>query len=243
MDVGSLIDRAEQETEQDPAWPTSRSYRSLVEEFVASRAPHTTVRWLAPGMRSYRSGPILAIESPAPDAGIEVVERNALIVFHEVLHVVHSDHADSDAFEAALAAGPEFRERLGRDVFNHLEDARIAAREHEIAPENDPYVEKLHALAVRQEEGSYRRQQGEQAWSKTPRQVFPQLRLALLERSLVGDRGSEMSPLVHQIIADCQPAIEAGTRAPATRGARAATLEILDTVFGRWDELGADLRL
>lgn len=242
MDVRTLIERAETGLDGDAAWLSSEGYRSLIDEFVSSRVPTATVRWLRPGDRSYQEGSVLALERPAADAGLDAVEPHALVVLHEVLHLVHSDHLGARALATALSEPPAFRRRLGTDVFNHLEDARVAAREHEFEPGNDPYVERLHLAALQQEEQDHAEQEGAPPWSVTPRRVFPQLRLAIIERLLVGDRGSERSPIVRTVLQECEPAFRAGIASQTTQGARDATLEVIHVVSRHWTELVADLR-
>jgi len=244
MLVKTLIEIAQRAARDDKAWLGSEAHRELIEEFAASRIQSVRVLWLPPGERSYTKGRLIAMERPT--AGIETdetVDRHALMVLHEVLHLAYSDHAGADAFAFQLSRLAPFmqRLRLGQDLFNHLEDARIAHREHVAEPADDRYVSELHRLAIEQEEASHWRAHSESPWIPTPTHKFPQLRMALIERMLVGDRGPELDPMVANIVAEAASAISTGIASATTDGARAATLEVLDIVMRHGAELTAGL--
>ncbi len=240
MFVETLIEIAQPAARNDRTWLGSEAHRELIQEFAASRSDGVQVRWLPPGERSYTDGRVIAMERPKEDADTdETVWLHALIILHEVLHLAHSDDTGAQAFAHLLSQLTDFMERFGRDLFNHLEDARIAHREHLVEPANDRYVNDLHQLALEQEETRHRRFHNESSWTPTPTHQFPQLRMALVERIFVGNRDSELDPIVAEVVAESGPTINAGITSETTAGARTATLQILEIVGRRIAELTA----
>jgi hypothetical protein len=108
------------------------------------------------------------------------------------------------------------------------------------ADRDDRYVERLHRLAIEQLERSYTSEIGESPWTESPRYRIAQLRVALVERILVGERGHALNDGVATAIADVQAAIDEGVGASTTMGARETALLLVEAIV-RNPALTADL--
>ncbi len=153
MLVSELVDAMHAASAEDPAWLGSERNRKLLEEFASDRAPGTIVRWGQSGQSAFASAGVLSIEPPVelpPEHDTILV--HAAMAHHEVLHRVYSDDAGAPAMKAELALHTRHLTQLGEQVFNWLEDARIARMEHAAEPANDDYPAEVNRLSVEQQE-------------------------------------------------------------------------------------------
>jgi hypothetical protein len=237
--VSELIDRTRAASDADPGWLGSDEHLELLGEFVSSRAPGTSVVWIDAGERSYKQAGRLALEKPTLIPGFDAVQIHAIMSLHEVHHAVYTDHDGAAAMRATLSRYDPVLRQLGESAFNWLEDARMRNREHSVQPGNDQYVAELHRLSIMQEEQMYALSLNEQPWTGTPTRSDEQLRVALAERILVGDRGSVMAPIVAGIIEEITPIIDVAVSAAGTDGARLGAVQITAVVAPRFSELVA----
>jgi hypothetical protein len=240
MLTSELIEQTKDAYGADPDWLGSEAHRQLLTEFVSSRAPGvSSVVWLKPGKRSYRDARgVVALERPSllPD-GLDVVRLHSELALHELLHALYTDHSGGQAMDRVTALLRGWHRDTAELLFNWLEDARIRRCEHDAEPANDEYVEEHHRFSIEQLEEDYARQVGESPWTKTPNHTFAQVRIALAERILVGDRGSDLAPVVASIVGDVYPLIDKAVAADGTNGAREATLGIIEVIARRQREL------
>jgi hypothetical protein len=236
--VSELVDRMRSASQEDPAWLGSEGNRTLLEEFASARAPGTVVRWGASGQRAFASGGELSIEPPVElPAPYDSLLIHAAMAHHEVLHRVYSDDSGAIAMAAQLAVHRPYLTTRGEQVFNWLEDARIARMEREAQPVNDEYPLLVHRLSVEQQEASYASSVKESPWTDSPTHPIAQLRMALGKRILAGEIDEPVAPFVARMMDELEPAINAAIASDETNGAREGALAIVDVLERDWDEL------
>jgi hypothetical protein len=235
--VTELVDRMRAAAEEDPTWLGSARNLALLEEFAAERAPGTVVRWGQSEQRAFASGGVLSIEPPVELPGYDSILINAAMAHHEVLHRVYSDDTGAAAMSGRLTLYTSYLTTLGEQVFNWLEDARIARMEHAAEPANDDFPVELYRLSVDQQEAFYRSSLGEQPWTTSPTHPIAQVRMALAKRILGGDLPDPVAPVVARVIAELEPAISAAVASEETDGARVGALAIVAVLARDWHEL------
>jgi hypothetical protein len=238
--TSELIDRTRAASEADGGWLGSDAHRHLIEEFASGRlSREVSVVWLDPGSRSYKdSDGQIAMERPmaVPDDR-DVPRIHGEMVLHEVLHEIYTDHLGAADFTERLAACPKRLRPLGTQLFNWLEDARVAEQVHDHEPENDEYVDELYELSADQIELRYRLQHRKRPWSSHPRSTFAQLEAALGYRILIGEAPSPVSRVVSEILEAAGPIIDEAVLSPDTNGARNGALRILTLIEPRLSRL------
>jgi hypothetical protein len=156
---------------------------------------------------------------------------------HEVLHRVYSDDSGATAIAARLTLRRPYLRTLGEQIFNWLEDARLARMEHAAEPINDEYSVLLHRLSVEQQEASYQSSVKESPWTDSPTHPIAQLRMALGKRILEGEIDEPVAPVVARVMDELEPAIKAAITSGETNGAREGALVIVDMLERDWDDL------
>lgn len=223
--------------EKDSTWLGSDCNLALLEEFAAERVPGTVVGWGQPGRRAFASGGTLSIEPPVELRGYDSIFINAAMAHHEVLHRVFSDDTGAAAMSDRLTLYTSYLTMLGEQVFNWLEDARIARMEHAAEPANDDFPVELYRLSVDQQEALYQSSLKEQPWTTSPTHPIAQVRMALAKRILGGDLDDPAAPIVMRMMAELEPVISAAIASQETNGAREAALSVVAVVQREWDEL------
>jgi hypothetical protein len=224
-------------TEKDSAWLGSDRNLALLEEFAVERVPGTVVGWGQSGQRAFASGWTLSIEPPVELPGYDTIFINAAMAHHEVLHRVFSDDTGAAAMSGRLALYTSYLATLGEQVFNWLEDARIARMEHAAEPANDDFPIALYRLTVDQQKALYESSLKEQPWTNSPTHPIAQARMALAKRILDGDLDEPAAPVVLKIMAELEPVIGAAITSQETNGAREGALSIVAVVLREWNEL------
>ena len=237
MLVSELIDRMRAAAEKDPTWLGSERNLVLLEEFAAERAPGTVVRWGQSGQRAFAARGVLWIEPPVELPGYDSIIIHAAMVHHEVLHRVYSDDTGAAAMSARLALYTPYLTTLGEQVFNWLEDVRMARMEHAAEPANDDYPVEVHRLSVEQQEAHYQSRLKEQPWTTSPTHPIAQVRMALAKRILGGELDDPVAPVVVGVMAELEPVISAAIASQETNGAREGALTVVAVVEREWDEL------
>jgi hypothetical protein len=224
--------------EEDPTWLGSERNLALLEEFAAERAPGTVVRWGQSGQRAFASGGVLSIEPPVEVPGYDSIFIHAAMAHHEVLHRVYSDNTGAAAMSGRLTLHTPYLATLGEQVFNWLEDVRIARMEHVAEPANDEYPVEVHRLSVDQQEAFYRSSLKEQPWTTSPTHPIAQVRMALAKRILGGELHDPVALVVVGVMTELEPVISAAVASQETNGAREGALAVVVVVERERDELG-----
>lgn len=224
--------------EEDPTWLGSERNLALLEEFAAERAPGTVVRWGQSRQRAFASGGALSIEPPVEVPGYDSIFIHAAMAHHEVLHRVYSDDTGAAAMSGRLTLYTSYLATLGEQVFNWLEDVRIARMEHVAEPANDEYPVEVHRLSVDQQEAFYRSSLKEQPWTTSPTHPIAQVRMALAKRILGGELHDPVALVVVGVMTELEPVISAAVASQETNGAREGALAAVVVVDREWDELG-----
>jgi len=235
--VSELVDRMRAAAEEDPTWLGSERNLALLEEFAAERAPGTVVRWGQSGQRAFASGGVLSIEPPVELAGYDSIFIHAAMAHHEVLHRVYSDDTGAAAMSGRLTLYTPYLTTLGEQVFNWLEDVRMARMEHAAEPANDDYPVEVHRLSVDQQEALYQSSLGEQPWTTSPTHPIAQVRIALAKRILCGELDDLVAPAVARVMAELEPEISIAIASQETNGARGGALAVVAVLAREWDEL------
>ncbi len=234
--VSELLDRMRAAAE-DPTWLGSERNRALLDEFAAQRAPGTVVRWGQSGQRAFASAGTLSIEPPIEVPGYDSILIHAAMAHHEVLHRVYSDDTGAAAMNAQLALYTPYLRQLGKQVFNWLEDARMARMEHAAEPANDDYPIELHRLSVEQHEAFYQSSLKEQPWTTSPTHPIAQVRMALSKRILGGELDDPLAPAVARVMTELEPVISGAIASEETNGAREGALSVVALLERDWGEL------
>jgi len=223
--------------EQDPTWLGSQRNLALFAEFAIERARGTSVLWGQSGQRAFASREVLWIEPPVELPGYDSILIHASMAHHEVLHRVYSDEEGAADMSARLASYTPYLNTLGKQVFNWLEDARMARMEHVAEPANDDYPAEVHRLSVGQQEADYRMNLNEQPWTTSPTHPIAQVRMALAKRILGGELDDPVAPIVAEMMAELEPEISAAIAAEETNGAREGALAVVTVLAREWDAL------
>jgi len=235
--VSELVQRTRAAAEEDPAWLGSDANRALLQEFAAQRAPGTVVRWGQSGQRAFASSVVLSMEPPVSLPGYDTILIHAAMAHHEVLHRVYSDDTGAAVMAAALRRYTPYLAELGEQVFNWLEDARMARMEHAAEPRNDEYLVELHRLSVEQHEAFYQSSVGEQPWTTSPTHAIAQARMALAKRILGGEFEDPVAPVVAMVMSELEPVISVAIASERTDGAREGALAAVAVLARDWHEL------
>jgi hypothetical protein len=235
--VSELVGRMRAAAEEDPTWLGSERNLALLEKFAAERAPGTVVRWGQSGQRAFASGGVLSIEPPVELAGYDSIFIHAAMAHHEVLHRVYSDDTGAAAMSGRLTLYTPYLTTLGEQVFNWLEDVRMARMEHAAEPANDDYPVEVHRLSVDQQEALYQSSLGEQPWTTSPTHPIAQVRIALAKRILCGELDDLVAPAVARVMAELKPEISIAIASQETNGARGGALAVVAVLAREWDEL------
>jgi len=235
--VSELIERTRAAAEHEPAWLGSESHLALLEEFAVARAPGTVVRWGRSGQRAFASLGALSIEPPVELPGYDSILIHAAMAHHEVLHRVYSDETGAAAMAARLSGYTPYLVTLGEQVFNWLDDARIARMEHVSTPANDDYPAEVHRLSIGQQEADYCAKLKEEPWTPSPTHPIAQVRIALAKRILGGELDDPVAPVVAKVMAELEPSISGAITSEQTNGAREGALTVVAVLSREWNAL------
>jgi hypothetical protein len=151
---------------------------------------------------------------------------------------VYSDNTGAAAMSGRLTLHTPYLATLGEQVFNWLEDVRIARMEHVAEPANDEYPVEVHRLSVDQQDAFYRSSLKEQPWTTSPTHPIAQVRMALAKRILGGELHDPVAIVVVGVMTELEPVISAAVASQETNGAREGALAVVTVIEREWDELG-----
>jgi hypothetical protein len=235
LDVSGLIQTNIAAVEDDPTWWGSQAQLSALHTWVAAELGRDILmQWGDPGKKSSANRALIILERPAPPPEAANVERLALVVFHEALHIKHSDDEGSLSYARHLASlGRANRAAVASytdAIFNALEDVRVAGRELLSSETNAARFTTFNIRIVEQNEERYVLQYSESPWLANPKSSLSQSHLALLSRIYLPEETRTLHPAVAAIVKKSSATIDDAVGATSTARPRTAAGEIIAVV-------------